>query len=101
MGKRHGGRSDFEKVKYALQEAKAENRRLTKENHRLNKELQKNINSLYTVELDEELFEDVPLKRYTCPKCKSEEIQDVQAGKFLITVCKDCGYKKRKVDKQK
>lgn len=97
-------RSDFDRVKEALHETKAEIRKLKKENAALRKQLSRadtievEKRTVYEEELSQQ-FEPLKVKEppsNKCPKCHSENFKNIEAGKYLISVCNDCRFKSRK-----
>lgn len=96
---RSSTRDEYDKVKDAIQKLRSENRKLRKENSRLQKELRR----IPDIELDRQIdLEDeeaglveVVQEAPTCPKCKSEDFSVVPAGRYIIKLCRSCGFRKR------
>jgi hypothetical protein len=98
---RSNTKDDFDRVKDAVHKLRTENPKLRRQVATLKKELTR----FTEVEFDQSLaLEDVeaelilapePDETPTCPKCKSEDFSQVPAGKYLIKVCRACGYRKR------
>jgi hypothetical protein len=88
-------------MKDALAKLKSENRKLRKENSRLRKELSRADDYVFEKKVDEELEESgtvVETEEKTipeCPKCHSHDFNEIPAGRYLIKVCRSCGYRKR------
>lgn len=101
MSRRSDTRDDFDRVKDSIQTLKAENRKLRKENNQLKKALNRVANREFDtiLELEEEstpYYEPIQKEQQNkCPKCRQDALVEVKAGRYLIKVCKDCGYKKR------
>lgn len=97
--------SDLDRVKDALQSLKSENRKLRKENSQLRKQLHRGANDELdtAIKLEEELASQFPVqyalpeKENTekCPKCRESALVKIKAGRYVIKLCEECGYKKR------
>lgn len=98
--RKQGKNSDSDKLKYAMQELKSQNRNLLKENNRLKKELKSSgIRPIYTTEDEYQKEEVKPVKKVFCSKCRSDKVKEILAGKYLITICEECGSRKRHTKK--
>ena len=93
-------RDDFDRVKDTANKLKSENRKLRKENATLRKQLNKYGEIELTSQIDEEIVKDLIIvneesaeKNY-CPRCRSESITLIPAGRYLVSKC-ECGYRKR------
>ena len=98
---RSSTRDDSDRLKDALHKLRTENRKLRKEVAKFKKELTRYVDVEFERQVDLEESEvevtvvaEAPDPK--CPKCASErDYREIPAGKYLLKVCKACGYRKR------
>src|SRR5690554_2033666 len=96
---RSSTRDDFDRLKDSAHKLRSENRRLRKQNSLLRKQLNQISERISDLDFDVESEDLISVpsdsaEKLFCPKCRSDEVEVINAGIYLIRVCK-CGYRKR------
>lgn len=86
----------FDKIKQANQKLKAENRQLKKQLKSAQKELDKLLahQESYQFQLEQEEIDDYS-RKIKCKKCKSDNLEVIEAGIYLIKICNNCNYRNK------